>query len=159
MRKARSRPVAERTFLGYSWYNTVITIAKTSVKRFKNKVRAITKRNRGRSIELIIKELNPLIRGWIHYFKLAPPRWQIGRIDAWIRRKLRCYRIKQCKRVYTLVKFLMSRDLSKLQAWKVALSGKGWWRKSHTQQVEQAMGVAWFEQQGLLSLQKIRMSL
>jgi hypothetical protein len=134
-------------------------IAKTSVERFKNKVRIITKRNRGKEFASIINELNPLIRGWMQYFKLAACKSTTEKLDAWIRRKLRCYRIKQCKRTYTLVKFLISRGLPEWQAWIIALSGKGWWRKSNTPQVAQGMDLAWFEEQGLLSLRKIYMAL
>ena len=159
MRKARLHPVTERTFLGYSWYKTFLIIAKTSIERFKNKIRVITKRNRGRSINLVINELNLLIRGWIHYFKLASCKGTTKVLDGWIRRKLRCYRIKQCKSPGSLMKFLISTGLPKFQATIIASSGKGWWCKSNTPQISWAMGLAWFEQQGLLSLHKIRMSL
>lgn len=159
MIKARLHPVAQRTFLGYSWIYDTPVIAKKSIERFKNKIRAITKRNRGREFKLIISELNALIRGWIHYFKLASCKSLTDKLDAWIRRKLRCYRLKQCKRSYTLVKFLESRLLSSEQSWRLANSGKGWWRKSNTPAASRAMGIGWFDEQGLLSLQKIYLSL
>ena len=73
-------------------------------------------------------------------------------LDGWIRRKLRCYRIKQCKRVFTLQQFLVKLGVKKWQAWIIALSGKGLWRKSGSPQVHQAMNNNWFEEQGLLIL-------
>ena len=72
--------------------------------------------------------------------------------DAWIRRKLRCYRIKQCKRTITLQRFLESMGVKKWQSWILALSGKGLWRKSKCPKVNQAMGNQWFEEQGLYNL-------
>jgi hypothetical protein len=151
-------PVAKRVFLGYTLFYKILIIAKRSAERFKAKVRKITQRNRGESFKDIIDELNPLIRGWMNYFKLAACKELIKDLDSWIRRKLRCYRIKQCKRPYTLAKFLESRRISVEEAWKLALSGKGWWRKSNTPATSRAMGIKWFEKQGLLSLQKIYMS-
>jgi len=73
-------------------------------------------------------------------------------LDSWIRRKLRCYRIKQCKKVITLQRFLVSMGVKKWQSWILALSGKGHWRKSNCPQVHEAMGNLWFEEQGLYSL-------
>lgn len=155
MIKARLHPVVQRTFLGYSWLKMQLTIAHKSIERLKNKVRMITKRNRGRSLEQIIRELNLLTRGWMRYFKLARYKWIIIGIDKWLRRKIRCYRIKQCKNRSGLVKFLVSRKVPEWQAWIIASSGKGWWRKSNAPQTVHAMTLAWFEEIGLLSLQKI----
>jgi hypothetical protein len=45
------------------------------------------------------------------------------------------------------------------QAWIIASSGKGWWRKSGTPQVCQAMNNKWFEEQGLISLERLYLSL
>ncbi|MBK8392829.1 MAG: hypothetical protein IPL23_27750 [Saprospiraceae bacterium] len=65
------------------------------------------KRNRGVKFEAIIKELNKLIVGYGNYYSLAN-RWLAGirDIDGWIRRRLRSYRLKQCKRTIGLVRFL-----------------------------------------------------
>ena len=70
------------------------------------------------------------------------------------------YRIKQCKRTYTLQKFLVSLGVEKWQSWILALSGKGFWRLSGCPQVQQAMGTQWFDKQGLynLSLNYVRLT-
>ncbi|NJO87901.1 MAG: hypothetical protein HC831_02265 [Chloroflexia bacterium] len=73
-------------------------------------------------------------------------------MDAWIRRKLRCYRIKQTKRTIGLVRFLKKQGVNTYQSWIIALSGVGWWRKSAAPQIHQAMGNSWFEEQGLFNL-------
>ena len=81
-------------------------------------------------------------------------------LDAWIRRKLRCFRIKQCKRVITLQRFLESRGVDSWQSWILSLSGKGHWRKASCPQVHQAMGNKWFDEIGLynLSLNYVRLN-
>jgi len=140
-------------FLGYTILDTgMITIAKQSVVRLKKKVRELTKRNRGVSFEIVISELTPVLRGWLNYFHIAKCKSLLRNLDAWIRRKLRCYRLKQCKRAITLKRFLKSLGVPNWQSWILALSGKGWWRKSGCPQVHQAMSLKWFENIGLFNM-------
>ena len=129
-----------------------LIIAKDNVKRFKNTIRKITKRNRGVSFEQIITEINPKIRGWFEYFKHTKSKGLFRELDAWIRRKLRCFRIKQTKRVIGLFRFLKKQGVETWQSWIIALSGKGWWRKSASPQIHQAMNNTWFREQKLFSL-------
>lgn len=143
----------ETKFLGYTVQTGgILTIADKSLIRLKEKIRKITKRNRGRSLEQIISELNTVLRGWFQYFQHARCHKTVQNLDSWIRRKLRCYRIKQCKRTITLQRFLEGLGVEKWQSWILALSGKGYWRKSSCPQANQAMGNLWFEKQGLFSL-------
>jgi group II intron reverse transcriptase/maturase len=140
-------------FLGYTIQRDgALTIAGKSLERMKDRIRKITKRNRGRSLAQIISELTPVLRGWLQYFQYARCQELLQNLDAWIRRKLRCYRIKQCKRTITLQRFLESMGVKKWQSWILALSGKGLWRKSNCPQANQAMGNRWFEEQGLYNL-------
>ena len=140
-------------FLGYTVQTDgTLTIAAKSLKRLKEKVRKITKRNRGRSFEQIITELTPVLRGWLNYFQYARCQRTLQDLDSWIRRKLRCYRFKQFKRTYSLQQFLKSMGVESWQSWILALSGKGLWRKSGCPQAHQAMGIKWFEEQGLYNL-------
>jgi hypothetical protein len=140
-------------FLGYAiHWDGNLSIAAKSLERIKDKIRKITKRNRGRSFEQIIKELTPVLRGWLQYFQYARCHKLLLYLDAWIRRKLRCYRIKQCKRSITLQRFLESLGVEKWQSWILALSGRGYWRISNCPQPKQAMGIRWFDEQGLYIL-------
>jgi RNA-directed DNA polymerase len=68
-----------------------------SLKAFKDKVRHKTIRSRGDSLERIIADLNPLLRGWFGYFKHARPRLY-RRLDGFIRRRLRAVLRKQERR-------------------------------------------------------------
>ncbi len=140
-------------FLGYTVYQDGnLGLAKSSLKRFKAKIRAITKRNRGCSFAQIIAEVNLFLRGWLQYFRLIINRRLLQTLDAWIRRKLRCYRIKQSKRTISLKRLLHSLGVPNWQSWIIALSGKGLWRKSGSPQVHQAFNLKWFEQQRLYNL-------
>ena len=129
-----------------------LIIAKDNVERFKASIRKITRRNRGISFEQIISELNPKLRGWFEYFKHTKSKGLFRELDAWIRRKLRCFRIKQTKRVIGLVRFLKKQGVVTYQSWIIASSGVGWWRKSGTPQIHQAMNNFWFREQKLFNL-------
>jgi group II intron reverse transcriptase/maturase len=146
-------PVSKSRFLGYTIPgNGTLTVNPKSIERMKAKVREITRRNRGVKFEQIIAELNPKLRGWLNCFRHAQCHKHMQRLDAWIRRKLRCYRIRQCKRVYSLQQFLHRQGVATWQSWILALSGKGLWRKSGSPQACQAMGNDWFTKLGLYSL-------
>jgi len=143
----------ETKLLGYTIQNSGrLAVAKSSVKRLKQKVKGITKRNRGRRFESIISELTPILRGWFNYFKHAESHRLFQNVDAWIRRKLRCYRLKQCKRVIGVKRFLKKNGVSNQRSWLLALSGKGWWRKAGTPQSHQAMNNDWFLNLGLYNM-------
>jgi RNA-directed DNA polymerase len=143
----------ERQFLGYRILNDgKIVIAKHSLERVQDKVRRMTRRNRGSSLETIISELNESLLGWVNYFYLTQWPSQLRALDGWIRRKLRCYRLKQRKHAYPIAKFLMSLGVPACSAWNAAKSGKGWWRLSKSIPLHHAMTNDWFEIQGLINL-------
>jgi RNA-directed DNA polymerase len=146
--------------LGYRLihYGTLI-IAEKSIAKVKRTIKRITKRNNGQSLENVIQELNLRLPGWVRYYGLAKCKDFLQKLDSWIRRKLRCIRIKQCKRPHTIAKMLISMGVKEYQAWIVALSGKGWWRLSGTPQAHQAMNNKWFDEMRLINLERLYLSL
>lgn len=153
-KKSGVRHCSAVKFLGYTLLSGGnIRVSDTSVTRLKDKIREITKRNRGVQFMRIIRELNQVIIGWTNYFKLAN-RWleTFRDIDGWIRRKVRCYRLKQCGRKYTIFKFLRSFDIPINTSWYVVTYAQGWWKMSSKVAVAKAMGKEWLAQQGLHSI-------
>ena len=158
--KSKVAKAEECKFLGYSMTaDARLIVARESMKRFKDKVRQITKRNRSQQLSKVISQLNMQILGWIGYYKLTEYESQLKDLDGWMRRKLRCYRLKQKKRSYSIAKFLIELEVTPRSAWNTAKSGKSWWRLSSSPALHQAMSNAWFEALGLLSLQKKRLML
>src|SRR3989449_11052743 len=97
--KSAVAPVGERKFLGHRLLlNGKLGIASKSIQRAKEKIRQITRRNRGVSLARVIVELNLFLVGWILYYRNAACRFDLQCLDEWVRRKLRCYRLKQRKR-------------------------------------------------------------
>jgi len=84
-------------FLGYRFEAGRRLVRKKSLKALKEKVRSKTSRSRGDSLERIIEDLNPMMRGWFGYFKHATPVL-FARIDGFVRRRLRAILRKQDKR-------------------------------------------------------------
>lgn len=153
-KKSGVRHCSEVKFLGYTILpEGHIRIADASIKRLKERVREITKRNRGVKFEQIISELNSVIIGWTNYFRLAN-KWlaTLRDMDGWIRRKLRCYRLKQCGRKYTIYKFLRSFDIPENTSWNVVMYSQGWWNMTSKPAVNKAMGLNWFANNGLQSV-------
>jgi RNA-directed DNA polymerase len=145
--------VRERKFLGYRLLaGGVLTIAPQSIQRAKDRIRQITRRNRGVSFERVIGELNSFTTGWVTYFRYAKAKGILSKLDQWLRRKLRCVRLKQRKRAVSIASFLQRLGVPKDRSWTTAACGKGWWRMAQTPAASQGLSNQWFQDQGLIGL-------
>ncbi|MBN1288157.1 MAG: group II intron reverse transcriptase/maturase [Actinobacteria bacterium] len=142
----------ERKFLGYRLLSGGrLGIAPKSLKRAKDRIREITRRNRGNvKVCDMIEELNSFLSGWITYFRIAEGKGHLERLGEWMRRKLRCVILKRLKRTRTIADFLVKLGVSQLEALKLAASGKGWWRKAGSPPSQYAMTNEWFAKQNLI---------
>ncbi len=127
-------------------------VSKTSVKRFKAKLKELTKRNRGISLERLVREVNQSLRGWLNYFKHARMRRLLRNTESWLNHRVRCFRLKQCKRALGIARFLHKLGVPKNRAWTTASTSKGWYRKSLTPAAHEGMNLKWLRRIGLLSL-------
>lgn len=157
--KSMVSPVKERKFLGYRIQWGKLWIAPSSIERLKGKIRKITQRNRGVSLQVIINDLNKIIPGWVRYFSLATGTSILQEIDQWMRRKVRCYRLKQFKRSFTIAQALKERGIPEFEAWGLAKCGRGWWPLSNTPQIHRLMNLKWIGKLGLKSFEEIYLSL
>ena len=125
--KSSIKPYYKMSFLGYSLTTgDNLRLSETSEQRLKEKLKKITQRNRGVNLEQLLKELKTVLQGWLHYFQLAQMKSKLTAIEGWLRRRLKCFRLKQCKRVMGIVRFLTKLGVEKTLSWRTALSGKGW---------------------------------
>ena len=151
--KSAVAPVGERKFLGHRLLlNGKLGISPKSVDRAKEKIRQITSRSRGVSFAQVIVELNLFLAGWLVYYRFAAFRGELTRMDEWIRRRLRCYRLKQRKRGRSISGLLRQLGVSASSASRVGTSGKGPWRIADCPPVHRALSIRWFHSQGLVSL-------
>lgn len=150
--KSTAAPVEERKFLGHRLLGDgTPTIAPQSLERAQDRVRAITRRNRGVSFEQVVRELNSFLTGWVTYFRFAKAKGVLADLGSWVRRKLRCVRWKQRKRAKSIADFLHGLGVPWNQCWTTAACGKGWWRMAHTPAAQQGLSNAWFQAQGLVN--------
>ena len=125
--KSAVSKVKHRKFLGFRILNNAdITIALDSIKKIKDKIRILTKRNRPINLQMLIKEVNQVIRGWYHYFKDTKSANLMKQLDCWIRRRIRCFRIKQRKRKYSIKTMLAAMNVDQQDAWSIACANNGW---------------------------------
>jgi RNA-directed DNA polymerase len=145
--------VSERKFLAHRLLaGGRLGIAPQSLNRAKDRIREITRRKRGVSIHRMISELNSFLTGWVTYFRYASAKSHLQRMDEWIRKKLRCVRLKQRKRGRSITQFLVSLGVPKKRARSLGGSGRGWWRMAGSPQACEAMCLEWFEELGLTSV-------
>ena len=146
-----------RKFLGYTIAGRKeprLKPAKQSIKRLKDKVKAICKKGRGRNIRRIAADLTPILRGWVNYFKLSTIKGVFDELDQWIRRRLRDIIWRQWKRPRTRFRNLDKLGLDEERAAKSAWNGRGAWWNAGASHMNQALPNSFFEMQGLLSLSK-----
>ncbi len=143
----------ELNFLGHSILKDgSLGLSRPSEVRIKQKVKQITQRNRGKSLAFILASLRKYMQGWLLYFHHARMKGKMEKMDTWIRRKLRCYKLKQCKRVIGIVRWLRKLGVEETLNWRTALSGKSWWRLSNSPATHMGMNNRWFSEQGYYSL-------
>jgi len=151
--KSGIKPCYKVNFLGHSLlHGGKLGLSKSSEQRLKDKLKMITHRKRGVSFEQILKELTVVTQGWLQYFHLAQMKSKLITIEGWLRRRLKCFRLKQCKRAIGVVRFLQKLKVEKTLCWRLALSGKGWWRLSNSPASNIGMNNNWFLEQGFYSL-------
>jgi len=150
-KSAVARP-QERKFLGFSLTRNrkpKRRIAPKAKVRFKQRVRELTWRTRGVSLEEMVRELASYLRGWRSYFGFCQTPWVLVHLDSWIRRRLRSVLWAQWKQVGRRRAELERAGVSREWAKKTACSNLGPWRLSQEPSLCQALPNAFFDALGL----------
>ena len=155
-KSAVARPWA-RKFLGYSVTvdrKTKLKVASQSIQRLKTKLRILFRRGRGRSLGRVARELGPVIRGWVAYFRLSEVKAGFEALDEWLRRKLRCILWRQWKRPRTRAKKLRQLGLDPERARASAGNGRGPWWNAGASHMNQAVPTRTLRAMGLVRARK-----
>ena len=142
-----------RKLLGYSFWVAPGRVIKRRVSAkalgaLKDRVRRVTRRTGGRSIEQVVNELRVYLTGWKQYYRLAETPRILAQLDEWLRHRLRAIHLKQWKRGKTIYRELRRRGLSKVAAARVAANGRRWWRNS-AMTINAAFPIRYFDELGL----------
>lgn len=145
-------------YLGYSFYRIKgkcrLRVHPKSIIKLKDKLRLVTGRSNGMSIEGRKTKLNQIIRGWVQYFKLADMKTVMQSIDEWLRRRIRMITWKRWKKVKTKFENLKKLGVAKEKAWEWANTRKSYWHTANSWILATTLTNARFEKQGYLSLLK-----
>jgi RNA-directed DNA polymerase len=154
--KSAAARAYQRKFLGYSctWHKQPkIRVPRESVKRLQVYLKTVFRAGRGRNLQRFITEdLNPILRGWINYFRIAEVKTFAEDIDGWVRRRLRLILWRQWKRPWTRRKRLIEAGLPEERAVMSAFNRRGSWWNSGASHMNDAFRKKFFDRVGLVSM-------
>jgi len=157
--KTQVADIRDVRFLGYGFYiyrgEGRLRVHPKSVRKLKDKLREVTGRSSGMSVESRKAKLNHIIRGWVNYFKLADMKQLMETLDQWLRRRLRMITWKRWKRVRTRYENLKKAGIPDRQAWQWANTRLGYWRVAGSWILTRAMLNEAFKKAGCLSLKEL----
>ena len=152
-----------RHFVGFTlrriwaYGDTEVLLSKRSKDRLAEKIRELTPRSWGQSLDRCISKVNAYLRGWIGFFGVCTGSADVTSVlyssDAHIRRRLRAIQLRQWKRKRFIARHLIRLGAREETAWRTLYSGrKSLWALSHSAPVDRALNNRHFEARGLLSL-------
>ncbi len=154
--KSKCGKLSDCTFLGFqiSARGKVKWSAKASL-RFKQRVREITKRNRGQNVQSVIDELRLYATGWMNYFGISHTYAEVLALDEWIRRRVRLYHWKQWQRPRARRRNLIRLGIDPGKVHRASRSRKGYWRMSQNSLVRFALNNRYLKERGVPELRDI----
>ena len=139
-------------FLGVEIGSNSTKIQAKKLTAFKAKVKALTKRNGGKPLSVVIKKLNPLLRGFSQYFRIANTKKEFQKLSGWLRRRLRSIQLRLWKKATKLHRKLKQRGYQ--PPFKFMQMRR--WSSSRSPLASWAMPNKWFDEQGLFNLEKVK---
>lgn len=160
-KSAVDRPV-NRVFLGYSFTahkDAKIRVPQKTCRKMREKLKELFSRGRGRNVGRLIRTaLNPLLRGWMNYFRLSETKGFAEELDGWIRRRLRAILWRQWKKPATRLRRLRALGLDEDRARASAGNGRGAWFNSGASHMHAALPAKALTTMGLISLLELLQS-
>ena len=154
-KSAVARPQV-RKFLGFSFTDgpeIKRAIAPKSLVRFKRRVREITRRAKGVSIDATMEELAPYMRGWRSYFGFCETPRVLASLTSWVRARLRVALWRQWKTTRRRRAALLAMGVRPKLASNTAGSSRGPWYLAHAKALSVALPTAYFKSLGLPNLE------
>ena len=139
-------------FLGVVMFQGYTQIAEKKIKAFKEKVKRITRRSSPVNLQRLVWELNPVLRGFANYFRIANCKGRFRELMSWVRRRLRSKQMKLWKKPAKLLRVLRQRSYKgKFKSIKMSV-----WRNSCSQHAHYAMPNSFFEDLRLFDISKVK---
>ncbi len=139
-------------FLGGEIRSEYTRIQPKKLAGFKAKLKQMTKRNGGMPLSVVIKALNPIVRGVSQYFRIANANREFKKIASWLRRRLRCIQLKLWKTPQRFHRWL--KQMGYKPPFKSIKMNS--WRNSQSPLVNYALPNKWFDESGLVNLEHVK---
>ncbi len=144
-------------YLGFQFRGIRVYWSEKAFADFKHRLKGLTSRSWGVSMEHRLKRLNQYLRGWMGYFGVSQYYHPIPELDGWLRRWIRMCYWKQWRRPRTRIRNLLALGTDKRHAILTGISRRGYWHLSRTLATQTGMTNKWLAQQGLLSIRDLWM--
>lgn len=154
-KKSRVGPTNQTEFLGFTFKKTRILWSGKVFQEFKRRVKLLSGRSWGVSMEFRMRKLREYVQGWMNYFGISEVYEPVSEIDRWLRRRIRMCYWKQWRRCRTRVRNLLALGTFKRQAILTSLSRKGPWHLAKTMATQAGMTKKWLSDKGLVNIRKL----
>ena len=144
-------------YLGFQFRGIRVYWSEKAFADFKHRLKGLTARSWGVSMDHRLKRLNQYLRGWMGYFDVSQYYHPIPELDGWLRRRIRMCYWKQWRRPRTRIRNLLALGTDKRHAILTGISRRGYWHLSRTLATQTGMTNEWLAQQGLLSIRDLWM--
>ena len=152
--KPKATRLSACTFLGFALRRGRLHWTDAAVKRFKERVREITKRSNGRNMQIRIEALKRYVSGWLNDFGHSQSDAEVVELDQWLRRRVRLCYWKQWKRPRTRRRHRLALGRSRDQVTLATRSRKGYWRMAGTSIVQRALSQQWLGDHGVPTMRQ-----
>jgi RNA-directed DNA polymerase len=153
--KSKVAPMSECSFLSFTIKGKKIRWTDKALAQFKHRVKELTGRSWGVSMDYRLQELGQYIRGWTGYFGISQYYRPVPELDEWIRRRIRMCYWKQWRWARTKIRNLLDLGVSLKTAIQHGVSSKSYWHMARTPALQQALSNAWLKVQGLVSVKDL----
>jgi len=153
--KSRVAKTDDVNFLGFEFKGKKIIVGEKAWETFKHKVRKLTGRSWGVSMDYRLRKLSEYIRGWMGYFGLSERYSPLPILDEQLRRRVRMCYLKQWRKPRTKIRKLIKLGVPTKMAINIGLSRKAYYRLSRTKATQMGITNKWLKEQGLISIKEL----
>lgn len=156
-KKSQVAKIDQCVFLGFTFKRGKLRWSDAAFADFKHRIRELTGRSWGVSMQYRFQKLGQYLRGWLGYFGISEYYRPVPELDEWLRRRVRMCYWKQWRLTRTKIGHLLALGVGKRAAILTGISSKSYWHLSRSQATQVGMTNDWLKAQGLVSIRDLWM--
>jgi RNA-directed DNA polymerase len=153
--KSRVVKAEEGCFLGFTFTRKRLAVSEKALTRLKSKLRRLTGRSWGVSMQRRYGEIRTYVQGWMNYFGIGMKYNDAVEMDHWLRRRIRMCYWKQWRRARRRIGELIRLGAPRYHAILAGLSRKGYWHLAKTLSTNCGLDNEFLQRQGLTSIRSL----